>query len=208
VSRNISFISGVGSSSGINGNFTAITNAGAGAAGSAKRSGRSPQELAAIAQLAATDRAVRAHEEAHLAAAGPYATGGPSYIYAVGPDGQLYAVGGDVTLDTSPVPNDPEATIEKARTIEAAANAPANPSMQDRMVAAAAAMMEAAAEREVAQQRKAQSSGGQTQPSEQGDVQASSPKQQQREAQDRSFVIAAYAQSQETFPLQIIAAAF
>ncbi len=153
---------------------------------------------------------MKAHEEAHLAAAGPYATGGPSYTYAVGPDGQLYAVGGDVTLDTSPVANDPEATIEKARVIEAAANAPANPSTQDRMVAAAAAMMEAAAEREVAQQRTAPedaASGGQEPPG-QGNVQAPFSGEQQREPQDRSLVIAAYTQSQDIFPAQVIAEAF
>jgi hypothetical protein len=107
-------------------------------------------QLAVVAQLAATDRHVRAHEQAHLAAAGPYATGGPSYNYTVGPDGMLYAVGGEVSLDVSPDPFDPQATIQKARVIEAAANAPADPSMQDRMVAAQAAQMEQAAEQELA----------------------------------------------------------
>ena len=107
-------------------------------------------QLAEIAQLAATDRHVRAHEQAHLAAAGPYATGGPSYVFTVGPDGNRYAVGGEVSLDVSPDPSSPQATIEKARVIEAAANAPADPSSQDRAVAAAAAQMEAAAERQLA----------------------------------------------------------
>jgi hypothetical protein len=96
------------------------------------------------------DGHVRAHEQAHLAAAGPYATGGPSYIYATGPDGKLYAVGGDVTLDDSPDPRGPAETIQKEQTIIAAANAPADPSMQDRMVAAQAAQFEAAAERQLA----------------------------------------------------------
>jgi len=63
----------------------------------------------------------------------------PSYSYATGPDGKLYAVGGDVTLDDSPDPRGPEETIQKEQTIIAAANAPADPSMQDRMVAAQAA---------------------------------------------------------------------
>src|SRR5579871_6985549 len=80
-------------------------------------------KLATLARLAATDRHVRAHEQAHLAAAGPYAIGGPSYSYAMGPDGHRYAVGGEVSLDTSPDPSDPEATIEKAKVIQAAANA-------------------------------------------------------------------------------------
>ena len=102
-----------------------------------------------MARLAATDRHLRAHEQAHLAAAGQYSTGGPSYTYTVGPDGQRYAVAGEVGLDVSPEPSDPEKTIEKARAIEAAANAPADPSSQDRMVAAIASQMEAAARRQL-----------------------------------------------------------
>jgi len=108
-------------------------------------------ELAVVAKLAVTDRHVRAHEEAHLAAAGPYARSGPSYTMASGPDGKLYAVGGEVELDVGPVEGDPEATIKKAETVRAAANAPADPSTQDRQVAAEASRMEAVAEQEVAQ---------------------------------------------------------
>jgi len=114
----------------------------------------SPAQQAVVAQLAVTDRHVRAHEQAHLAAAGPYATGGPSYGYTVGPDGKLYATSGEVSLDVSPDPSGPEATIQKARVIEAAANAPADPSTQDRMVAAAAAGMEQAAEQALAAQKE------------------------------------------------------
>ena len=106
-------------------------------------------QLAAISQLSAADRKVRAHEQAHLAAAGPYAIGGPSYSYQLGPDGKLYAVGGEVSIDVSPDSSDPRRTIEKARTIEAAADAPADPSPQDHQVAAAAAQMAAQAEMEL-----------------------------------------------------------
>lgn len=108
------------------------------------------EELEVVRELAARDREVRAHEQAHLAAAGPYATGGPAYTYQTGPDGQRYAVGGEVGIDTSPVPGNPEATVNKARTIMAAANAPAEPSSQDRAVAAAAASMMAQAQAELA----------------------------------------------------------
>ena len=111
-------------------------------------------QQAMVAQLAVIDRHVRAHEEAHLAAAGPYATSGPSYGYTVGPDGRSYATSGDVTLDVSPDPSGPQATIEKARVIEAAANAPVDPSTQDRMVAAAAAGMEQQAEQALAAQHQ------------------------------------------------------
>jgi len=117
------------------------------------------KRLTQILQLEITDRHVRAHEQAHLVAAGPYAVGGPSYSYTVGPDGNRYASGGEVSLDASPDPQGPEATIQKARIIQAAANAPVDPSSQDRMVAAQAARMEAAAERELSaeQQRYVQS---------------------------------------------------
>jgi len=60
-----------------------------------------------------------------------------------GTDGKLYAVGGDVTLDDSPDPRGPEETIQKEQTIIAAANAPADPSMQDRMVVAQAGQFQA-----------------------------------------------------------------
>lgn len=120
------------------------------------------EKLAVVTQLATTDRHVRAHEQAHLAAAGPYATGGPSYTYTVGPDGQRYAVGGEVSLDTSPDPAGPEATVQKAKIIQAAANAPADPSTQDRMVAAQAAQMEADAEAQIfAEQQQGRSGQGQ-----------------------------------------------
>lgn len=108
---------------------------------------------AELAKLKARDREVRAHEAAHAAAAGSLAKGGPSYTYQRGSDGRLYAVGGEVSIDTSAVSGDPEATIQKARQIRAAANAPANPSAQDRAVAAQASRMEAEARRELQQER-------------------------------------------------------
>ncbi len=102
-----------------------------------------------VAELAARDAEVRQHEQAHLAAAGPYANGGPTYDYQRGPDGKQYAVGGEVSIDTSEVPDDPEATVAKAQTIRRAALAPAEPSSQDRKVAAKATTMEAKARREL-----------------------------------------------------------
>jgi hypothetical protein len=92
-------------------------------------------------QLKARDREVRAHEAAHLAAAGRYATSGASYTYQKGPDGMAYAIGGEVNIDVSPVPNDPEATIQKADTIIRAATAAAEPSDQDLKVAQSARQM-------------------------------------------------------------------
>lgn len=107
-----------------------------------------------IAELAARDREVRAHEQAHVAAGGSLITSGPTYTYQTGPDRHRYAVGGEVGIDTSPVRGDPEATIDKARRIRAAALAPAEPSAQDRSVAARASQMESSARVELAQQQR------------------------------------------------------
>ena len=101
-------------------------------------------ELAEISLLEKTDTAVRAHEQAHLAVAGSLARGGASFDYKTGPDGRRYAVGGEVAIDTSRG-GSPEQTLAKMRTVRAAALAPADPSPQDRKVAAQAtvAMTEA-----------------------------------------------------------------
>lgn len=119
-----------------------------------------PRVRAQLAELQATDRAVRAHEAAHLAAAGSYATSGPSYSYERGPDGRRYAVGGEVGIDTSPVRGDPEATIAKARQVEQAALAPAQPSGQDLRIAAAARATAQQAQLELAQQQRAEAYAG------------------------------------------------
>ncbi|MEE4279113.1 MAG: putative metalloprotease CJM1_0395 family protein [Halieaceae bacterium] len=101
----------------------------------------SDEELALVRQLAAIDREVRAHEQAHAAVGGRYA-GSPSYTYTRGPDGRQYAIGGEVPIDLSPIPGNPEATIAKAQVVRRAALAPAQPSSQDRSVAARATAME------------------------------------------------------------------
>lgn len=115
-----------------------------------------------VKELEKRDREVRQHEQAHLAAAGGYAKGGPSFTYTRGPDGQQYATGGEVQIDVSPG-RTPQETIAKAQVIQRAAQAPAEPSAQDRAVAAAAARMELQARQQLAQQAtdkgKQQSSG-------------------------------------------------
>lgn len=110
-----------------------------------------PDEARTVARLRETDRAVRQHEQAHLAAGAGLVTGGPNYSYTTGPDGKRYAVGGEVSIDVSPA-RTPEATIAKARQIRAAALAPADPSGKDRQVAVAAGSLEAEARAELARQ--------------------------------------------------------
>lgn len=97
----------------------------------------SQAEQRQIQRLAERDAEVKAHERAHKSVAGQYA-GAVSYQYQQGPDGKRYAVGGEVSIDVSPVSGDPEATIDKMVIVRAAALAPAEPSPQDRRVAALA----------------------------------------------------------------------
>ncbi len=107
------------------------------------------EEQRQIRQLEAADRSVRAHEQAHLAVGGDLVRGGASFTYATGPDNKRYAVAGEVSIDASPG-RTPEDTIPKAQHIRATALAPADPSPQDRSVAARASQMEGDARREVA----------------------------------------------------------
>lgn len=129
----------------------------------------SDEEEAVVRDLANTDREVRRHEQAHAAAGGAHA-GAPSYQYQQGPDGKRYAVNGEVSIDTSPVQGDPKATIAKMRQVKAAANAPAQPSGQDRAVSAAASAIASQAEAELRAQSAAQigKSGGEEKSPETG----------------------------------------
>lgn len=124
------------------------TRGGAGAEDASDASSRQPQphvgedgsdgltteEEAVVRELQRRDAEVRRHEQAHAAAGGRFA-GAPSYEYERGPDGRLYAIGGEVSIDTSPIPGDPQATIAKAQQVRRAALAPTQPSPQDRRVA-------------------------------------------------------------------------
>lgn len=107
----------------------------------------SEAEQQTVRELEARDREVRAHEQAHLAAAGDLAVGGASYSYQTGPDGKRYAIGGkvDIRLKSG---RTPEETVRNMERAQRAANAPVSPSAPDRAVAARAAQMAAEARRE------------------------------------------------------------
>ncbi|XZG69882.1 putative metalloprotease CJM1_0395 family protein [Chitinibacteraceae bacterium HSL-7] len=110
---------------------------------------------AAVNELAGIDRKVRQHEQAHRSAAAGVSTSAPSFKLVTGPDGRSYAVAGEVRIDVSPG-RDAEETLRRARIIQAAALAPADPSPADRAVAQRAQAMEAAAQQEIAQQSSGQ----------------------------------------------------
>ncbi|HVR60870.1 MAG TPA: putative metalloprotease CJM1_0395 family protein [Polyangia bacterium] len=112
-----------------------------------------PQDQQVVQKLAARDVAVRAHEAAHMAAAGGLG-GGASYTYETGPDGRRYAVGGEVPVQLASG-RTPDETIQNAETVRAAALAPADPSAQDLAVAAQASQMEAQARQQKAAQQTA-----------------------------------------------------
>jgi len=105
-----------------------------------------------VQDLQARDTEVRAHEQAHARVGGSYASA-PSYEFERGPDGRSYAVGGHVSISTSPVQGDPQATIDKMDTVRRAALAPAEPSGQDLRVAAQADQTAQAARTELRQQQ-------------------------------------------------------
>jgi hypothetical protein len=128
----------------------AIRDSGAFYAGGADRAANqklTPEEQQQVQKLRQIDRKVREHEAAHKAA-GAGLTGGAHFEYVRGPDGRQYAVAGEVSIDVSPAQT-PEQTIAKAKRIQAAALAPADPSSQDRAVAAQAAQMAAKARTEL-----------------------------------------------------------
>jgi len=110
------------------------------------------RELSEIRELKQRDQEVRAHEQAHASTGGIHA-GSTSFSYETGPDGVRYAVGGEVSVDVSKVKDDPQATLEKMDQIQRAALAPAEPSSQDRQIAAEAAQKAAQALNEIAQQQ-------------------------------------------------------
>jgi hypothetical protein len=111
-----------------------------------------PRERQQVAELQQIDRAVRAHEAAHIAAGGEVVTSGANYSYTYGPDGRQYAVGGEVGIDTAPE-QDPADNVEKGIAIQDAALAPRDPSAQDYRVAGIGAQLESRGRGELVQER-------------------------------------------------------
>lgn len=111
----------------------------------------SKEQEAQVRDLKKRDAEVKAHEQAHAAVGGAYASA-PKYTYTRGPDGKKYAVGGEVQIDTSPE-RTPDATIRKMDVVIRAALAPAEPSSQDRSVARMAQQQRIEAQQQLAQQQ-------------------------------------------------------
>lgn len=136
-----------------------------------------------IAGLVSRDQEVRTHEQAHAAVGGAYA-GAPTYTYTRGPDGKRYAVGGEVSIDVAPIPNDPQATLRKMEVVLRAALAPAEPSAQDRRVAAEAQAQIAQARAELIALQRSEGSAEEEKKAEsqEDDESAQAPGQSARQA--------------------------
>lgn len=125
----------------------------------------SSEQQRQVQELRQVDRAVRAHEQAHITAGRGVVTSGASFSYTYGPDGKQYAVGGEVSIDTS-AERKPEANIDKGQRIQVAALAPADPSPQDHRVAAIGASLEEQGYLDLERQRLAVDQGGQLVPAQ------------------------------------------
>jgi hypothetical protein len=109
---------------------------------------QAPQVQAEIEQLKAIEEKVKAHEAAHKAVGGTM-TGPVSYSYTRGPDNRNYITGGEVPISVSPGKT-PQETVSRMQQVIKAALAPADPSPQDRAVAAQAAVQQQEASQELA----------------------------------------------------------
>ncbi|WP_019528339.1 putative metalloprotease CJM1_0395 family protein [Dasania marina] len=119
---------------------------------SSDQSGLDDSELAQLRELRSRDAEVRAHEAAHAGVGGQYA-GAPSYSYETGPNGVKYAVGGEVSISLPANSDNPQQTLQAADQVQRAALAPADPSGQDRQVAASAARLAISARAELRAQQ-------------------------------------------------------
>ena len=105
-----------------------------------------PQIKAQIDRLKQIEEKVKAHEAAHKAVGGNLASSA-SYSFTQGPDGRSYITGGEVQIDMSDGKT-PQETVSRMQQVIRAALAPADPSGQDRAVAAQAASRMAEAQQE------------------------------------------------------------
>ncbi|MBZ0264971.1 hypothetical protein K8I28_09910 [bacterium] len=119
----------------------------------------SESEKKEVQELKERDREVRSHEQAHLAAAGGLANGGPVFEYEKGPDGRQYAVGGHVSVSIGEG-DTPEERLKNAKQAERAALAPAEPSAQDRKVASKARAEAQKAQKEMSEEKAEEMEAG------------------------------------------------
>ncbi len=113
------------------------------------------EEQAKVDSMKARDKEVRVHEQRHKAVGGQYAAQ-PSYTMERGPDGHSYVVDGEVSISVSEE-STPEKTVAKMKQVYAAALAPAEPSSEDRKVAAEAKNIQHEAEAKIRKEKNSDS---------------------------------------------------
>mgnify|MGYP002622219761 CR=1 FL=1 len=114
---------------------------------SKKKDKAEDEKEAQTQELENVQNEVIAHEAAHQAAAGEFG-GGVSYSYIEGSDGKSYIVGGEVPIKLKEG-STPEETLRNMQQVQRAANAPTDPSGQDRQVAMKAADLASKARQEI-----------------------------------------------------------
>lgn len=114
----------------------------------------SSEEKQQVDEMRSRDREVRQHEQAHKASGAGH-TGSIHLEFETGPDGRKYAIAGSVSIDSSGVGDDSEATLRKMEIVQRAALAPADPSSADRQVAAQASRQAQQARAQIAADRYA-----------------------------------------------------
>lgn len=117
-----------------------------------------PEQKQEVAKMQKTDADVKAHEQAHKAAAGGLNTSAANYQYEEGPDGNKYAVAGDVSISYREG-SDPEENLRNAQALKRAALAPADPSSTDKAVASSADAKIAEAQRQIQEQQQEEQKG-------------------------------------------------
>lgn len=105
-----------------------------------------------IARLKAAAQQALRNRAAQMAAGGAVVSNGATYAYSIGPDGQLYATGVTLSYDTTPVTDNPQATIQKMQRVRAAALASSTPTAADYAAAATATQVEMDARLELVRQ--------------------------------------------------------
>jgi hypothetical protein len=99
----------------------------------------SSEDSPEVAELKHRDSKLRQNAVAH----------GTSLAYQTGPDGHIYIAGRKVSLEALEVPNNPEATIDKALEIRRAVNSQNEPSLHDLHLLITASNMEKRARAEL-----------------------------------------------------------
>ena len=113
----------------------------------------SEAELRELSRLQRRDDQMRLHEQVHVAKSADGALR-RSFTYVRGADNKTYAVSNSLKADFTPVPNDPEATVDKMKSIKRAALSDEARTPQSSLVAGQAAARERVAAEQIAKQQR------------------------------------------------------